>query len=52
MFIGAGIWASSLTTTEEESLFYQGYTQTEIHQDVLACYHFERITQDMDFKTG
>ena len=47
MFVGAGIWDSGLTASEEESLFYQGYTQTKINQDVLAYYRFERIIQDI-----
>ncbi len=47
MFIGAGIWDSGLTAAEEESLFYQGYTQTNINQDVIAYYRFERIIQDI-----
>ena len=47
MFIGAGIWVSSLTAAEEESLFYQGYTQTKINQDAIAYYRFERIIQDI-----
>ncbi|MCP5369574.1 MAG: aminoglycoside phosphotransferase family protein [Rickettsiaceae bacterium] len=47
MFIGAGIWDSGLTAAEEESLFYQGYGQTKINQDVMAYYRFERIIQDI-----
>lgn len=47
MFVGAGIWDSGLTAAEEESLFYQGYTQTNINQDAMAYYRFERIIQDI-----
>ena len=47
MFIGAGIWDSGLTATEEESLFYQGYGQTKINQDAICYYRFERIIQDI-----
>lgn len=47
MFIGAGIWDSGLTPDEEESFFYQGYTQTKIDQDAIAYYRFERIIQDI-----
>ncbi len=47
MFIGAGIWVSSLTAAEEESRFYKGYNQSEINHDLLAYYRFERIIQDI-----
>jgi spectinomycin phosphotransferase len=47
MFVGAGIWESGLTATEEESLFYQGYNQPKINQDAIAYYRFERIIQDI-----
>mgnify|MGYP001116198825 CR=1 FL=1 len=47
MFVGAGIWDSGRTATEEESLFYQGYGQTKINQDVICYYRFERIIQDI-----
>jgi spectinomycin phosphotransferase len=47
MFIGSGIWDSGLTAAEEESLFYQGYSQTKINQDAIAYYRFERIIQDI-----
>lgn len=47
MFIGAGIWNSGLTPDEEEALFYQDYGQTEIHQDAIFYYRFERILQDI-----
>jgi spectinomycin phosphotransferase len=47
MFVGAGIWDSGCTAIEEESLFYQGYGQTKINQDVISYYRFERIIQDI-----
>ena len=47
MFIGAGIWDSGRTPIEEELLFYQGYGQTEINQDAICYYRFERIIQDI-----
>jgi len=47
MFIGAGIWESGRAPTEEESLFYQGYGSTEINQDAICYYRFERIIQDI-----
>lgn len=47
MFIGAGIWDSGYTPTEEESLFYKGYGQANINQDVLCYYRFNHILQDI-----
>ncbi len=47
MFVGAGIWDSGRTDFVEESLFYQGYSQTKINQDAIAYYRFERIIQDI-----
>lgn len=47
MFVGAGIWVSSLTAAEEASLFYKGYGQTKINQDAMAYYRFGRIIQDI-----
>jgi spectinomycin phosphotransferase len=47
MFIGAGIWDSGRLPAEEESLFYKGYGQTEINQDAICYYRFERIIQDI-----
>ena len=47
MFIGAGIWDSDYTPTEEESLFYKGYGQVDINQDALCYYRFSRILQDI-----
>lgn len=38
---------SGRTPTEEESLFYQGYGQTEINQTAICYYRFERIIQDV-----
>lgn len=47
MFIGAGIGDTGRTVPEEESLFYQGYGSTDINQDAIAYYRFERIIQDI-----
>ncbi len=47
MFVGAGIWDSGLLPDEEEALFYKGYGQTEINQDIISYYRFERVIQDI-----
>ncbi|HAT8866532.1 TPA: phosphotransferase [Legionella pneumophila subsp. pneumophila] len=47
MFIGAGIGDTGRTVPEEENLFYQGYGTTDINQDAIAYYRFERIIQDI-----
>lgn len=47
MFVSAGIWDSGRTAAQEASLFYQGYGQTKINQDVICYYRFERIIQDI-----
>lgn len=47
MFIGAGIWDSGRTATEEEALFYKGYGQTNINLDAISYYRFERILKDI-----
>ncbi|MBA4749035.1 MAG: phosphotransferase [Alphaproteobacteria bacterium] len=47
MFIGAGIWDSILTWTEEETLFYEGYGQVFLDQEALCYYRFERILNDI-----
>lgn len=47
MFMGAGIWDSGRTSAEEAFLFYQGYGQTEINQEAIWYYRFERIIQDI-----
>ena len=47
MFIGAGIWDSGFTSTEENKFFSKGYGQTEINQDAMCYYRFERIIQDI-----
>lgn len=47
MFIGAGIGDTGRTQLEEDALFYQGYGSTDINQDAIAYYRFERIIQDI-----
>jgi spectinomycin phosphotransferase len=47
MFIGAGIIDSGRTPQEEETLFYQGYGQTEINRDAIAYYRYERVIEDI-----
>jgi spectinomycin phosphotransferase len=47
MFIGAGIGDSGRIPLEEEALFYQGYGQTNINQDAICYYRYERVIEDI-----
>jgi spectinomycin phosphotransferase len=47
MFIGGGHGDSGYTPQEEETMFYQGYGQTNINQIAIAYYRFERIIIDI-----
>ncbi|MBI5294369.1 MAG: phosphotransferase [Chloroflexi bacterium] len=47
MFIGGGLGDSGYTPQEEETMFYQGYGQTNINQIAIAYYRCERIIEDI-----
>lgn len=47
MFIGGAQGFRGHTAEEEESLFYQGYGQTQVNPFALAYYRYERIVQDI-----
>jgi spectinomycin phosphotransferase len=46
MFIGGGV-ANVWNQPHEEKLFYKGYGKSEINQEILAYYRYERIVQDI-----
>ena len=45
MFVGAGLGICD--TTQQKTLFYQGYGRTEIDPIALAYYRYERIVEDI-----
>jgi spectinomycin phosphotransferase len=45
MFIGGGQFGARRTPREEETLFYQGYGQTQTDPIALAYYRYERIVR-------
>jgi spectinomycin phosphotransferase len=47
MFIGGGQGFAGHTAQEEETLFYEGYGQTQIDPVALAYYRYERIIEDI-----
>lgn len=47
MFIGAGIWQSGISSSEEERWFYEGYGRTKVDNQIICYYRLERIIQDI-----
>ncbi len=47
MFVGGGPGETGYTPEEEETLFYQGYGQSNINQIAIAYYRDERIIEDI-----
>ena len=47
MYAGGGQFVNKRTPEQEESLFYQGYGQTQADPNALAYYRYERIVQDI-----
>jgi len=47
MFVGGAQGFSGHTAKEEETLFYQGYGQTQVDPIALSYYRYERIVQDI-----
>ena len=47
MYAGGGQFSAKRTPQEEETLFYQGYGDTQVDPIALAYYRYERIVQDI-----
>ncbi len=48
MFIGGGLGFKGFTPQREETLFYEGYGQTDIDPSAVAYYRLERILRDIE----
>jgi spectinomycin phosphotransferase len=46
MFVAGGQYGDDRTPEQEETLFYEGYGQTEVNAIALAYYRYERIVED------
>jgi spectinomycin phosphotransferase len=47
MFIGSGLEGGRYMSFEQEALFYKGYGQTDVNQEVIAYYRYARIIEDI-----
>jgi spectinomycin phosphotransferase len=47
MYVGAGLLGGWFSPQEEEAYFYPAYGQTQVDQNLLAYYRYERIVQDI-----
>ena len=47
MFVGSGLAGNGHSLQEEETLFYQGYGQTQINPIAMVYYRYERIIEDI-----
>lgn len=47
MFIGAGIWNTGYTYSQEKFSFYKGYGASKVNKDAILYYRLERIFEDI-----
>jgi spectinomycin phosphotransferase len=47
MYVGGGLMGGWRSPEEEETLFYQAYSQTQIDLAAMAYYRYERIIEDI-----